>query len=82
MSKQQKKVLESYKFFNTDKGKEVLRDLTKEVGLFSPSNNLDSQQLAYREGKRAVLFAICTLSKIKPSDLNRMFLDKQGEEDE
>ena len=70
-----KKILEAYSIFQTRKGKLVLTDLTKKCGLFTSTDNLDPQLLAYREGQRDILHQLLILSNTDMSELHKMFVD-------
>jgi len=73
LSPEAKKLISQYQWFrNTENGRDVLDDLCRQCPTFRKAanmSNLDPQQLAYREGQRAILCHIFTKLSVDPMRL-------------
>jgi len=85
----QRQLIEDYKHvFGGDAGARVLEDLASHVGfqmpVFSEKEDTSGRQMAYRDGKRAVVARIYTMLELSREEFQQMARDAyaQTEEDE
>lgn len=72
--KQVQKILDYKKTFGSETGKRVLHDLMESNYVLSPtwSSSATPQDLAYREGARAMVLKILTILEVDPKKLREL----------
>jgi hypothetical protein len=67
--------------FNTESGKEVLRDLCKSCHIFTTTMDVNANETAYREGERSVVLRIIKTLNIDPLEYDRLMKRGQSSEE-
>lgn len=65
------RIIDYKKTFESEHGKEVLRDLINQFHIFNPMPT-DMTKLAYMEGQRSVVLSIIHKTKINLDDFDRL----------
>lgn len=74
--KEKRHTLEAYKkFFTSEDGKLILKDLIRSTKFFDTTFHTDQSVMAFEEGQRALVLRILRSTKVKQEDIERMFED-------
>lgn len=68
--------------FKSQKGKDILMDMSKMSGIFSVSDDLSPTAMAFREGQRSILFRIFSMISMEKEQIVELFSNKNPWEGE
>lgn len=73
-------IIRAYKrVFESEDGKQVLSDLMKNAHIFRSTMDPNPQELAFREGERAMVLKILRTIKADPSELEKYLNEIEGQ---